>query len=229
MNRPTCEAILQELQARANPDNVAGMAKFGINPRGTLGISIYELRKLAKVIGVQHALALQLWETGLHEARILASYIDDPALVTEAQLERWVADFDSWDVVDQVCELIAKTPLAYAKVLEWSARPEEFVKRTAFALMAELAVHDKQATDELLAQFFPVIVREANDGRNFVKKAVNWAMRNLGKRDLALNAQAIAAAREIQALGTRPARWIAADALRELTSEAVQARLRAKG
>lgn len=225
----TCEAILQELSARANPDNVAGMAKFGINPRGTLGISIYELRKLAKTIGVQHALALQLWETGLHEARILASYIDDPALVTEAQLEHWVADFDSWDVVDQVCELIAKTPLAYAKVFEWSARPEEFVKRTAFALMAELAVRDKQATDEQLAQFFPVILREANDERNFVKKAVNWALRNLGKRNLALNAQAMATARAIQALGTRPARWIAADALRELTSEAVQARLRAKG
>lgn len=224
----TCEAILQELSARANPDNVAGMAKFGINPRGTLGISIYELRKLAKTIGVQHALALQLWETGLHEARILASYIDDPALVTEAQLERWVADFDSWDVVDQVCELIAKTPLAYAKVFEWSARPEEFVKRTAFALMAELAVRDKQATDEQLAQFFPVILREANDERNFVKKAVNWALRNLGKRNLALNAQAIATARAIQALGTRPARWIAADALRELTSEAVQTRLHRK-
>jgi len=229
MNLSTCAAILQELHARANPANVAGMAKFGINPQGTLGISIYELRKLAKIIGVQHELALQLWETGLHEARILASYIDDPASVTEAQLERWVADFDSWDVVDQVCELIAKTPLAYAKIFEWSTRPEEFVKRTAFALIAELAVRDKQATDEQLAQFFPVIVRAANDERNFVKKAVNWALRNLGKRNLALNAQAIATAREIQALGTRPARWIAADALRELTSEAVQARLRAKG
>jgi 3-methyladenine DNA glycosylase AlkD len=225
----TCAAILQELHARANPANVAGMAKFGINPQGTLGISIYELRKLAKTIGVQHELALQLWETGLHEARILASYIDDPASVTEAQLERWVADFDSWDVVDQVCELIAKTPLAYAKIFEWSTRPEEFVKRTAFALIAELAVRDKQATDEQLAQFFPVIVRAANDERNFVKKAVNWALRNPGKRNLALNAQAVATAREIQALGTRPARWIAADALRELTSEAVQARLRAKG
>ena len=229
MNLSTCAAILQELHARANPANVAGMAKFGINPQGTLGISIYELRKLAKTIGVQHELALQLWETGLHEARILASYIDDPASVTEAQLERWVADFDSWDVVDQVCELIAKTPLAYAKIFEWSTRPEEFVKRTAFALIAELAVRDKQATDEQLAQFFPVIVRAANDERNFVKKAVNWALRNLGKRNLALNAQAIATAREIHALGTRPARWIAADALRELTSEAVQARLRAKG
>ncbi len=225
----TYAAILQELHARANPANVAGMAKFGINSQGTLGISIYELRKLAKTIGVQHELALQLWETGLHEARILASYIDDPALVTEAQLERWVADFDSWDVVDQVCELIAKTPLAYAKIFEWSTRPEEFVKRTAFALIAELAVRDKQATDEQLAQFFPVIVRAASDERNFVKKAVNWALRNLGKRNLALNAQAIATAREIQALGTRPARWIAADALRELTSEAVQGRLRAKG
>lgn len=221
----TYAAILQELHARANPANVAGMAKFGINPQGTLGISIYELRKLAKTIGVQHELALQLWETGLHEARILASYIDDPALVTEAQLERWVVDFDSWDVVDQVCELIAKTPLAYAKIFEWSTRPEEFVKRTAFALIAELAVRDKQATDEQLAQFFPVIVRAANDERNFVKKAVNWALRNLGKRNLALNAQAIATAHEIQALGTRPARWIAADALRELTSEAVQTRL----
>jgi 3-methyladenine DNA glycosylase AlkD len=218
--------VLNQLHSTANPDNVAGMARFGINPHNTLGIDIYTLRKIAKRIGTDHALALQLWNSGIHEARILASYIADPQHMSEAQIERWVADFDSWDVCDQVVELFSKTPFAYRKVAEWSQRPEEFVKRAAFALVAELTAHDKQASDEQLAQFFPLIVRAADDDRNFVKKAVNWALRNLGKRNRVLNEQAIATARTIQALGTRPARWIAADALRELTSTKVQARLK---
>jgi 3-methyladenine DNA glycosylase AlkD len=222
----TLEDILTELRGRASPENVAGMIKFGINPHNTLGISIYDLRKIAKRIGVDHSLALQLWDTGLHEARILGSFIADPAQATDGLLERWVADFDSWDVVDQVVEYIGKTSFAYAKVMAWANRPEEFVKRAAFALIAELSVHDKGAPDEKLAAFFPVIVQAADDDRNFVKKAVNWALRNLGKRSPALNAQAIAAAQAIQARGARAARWIAADALRELTSEKVQKRLK---
>ena len=220
------DEVLDRLQSLANPDNVAGMARFGINPHNTLGIDIYTLRKLAKGIGTDHALALQLWDSGIHEARILASYIADPQHMSEVQIEQWVADFDSWDVCDQVVELFSKTPFAYRKGAEWAQRPEEFVKRAAFALIAELAAHDKQAPDEQLVQFFPIIVRASDDDRNFVKKAVNWALRNLGKRNRALNEQAIATAREIQALGTRPARWIAADALRELTSPKVQARLK---
>lgn len=219
------EEVLDYLKSLANPANVAGMARFGINPHGTLGVDIYTLRKMAKEIGVDHALALQLWESGIHEARILASYVADPQQMSEAQIERWAADFDSWDVCDQVCGLFEATPFGYRKAVEWAGREEEFVRRAAFALMAGLAVHDKKAPDEQLAAFFPVIVQASDDERNFVKKAVNWALRNIGKRSRALNAQAIAAAREIQARGSRPARWIAADALRELTSEKVQARL----
>jgi 3-methyladenine DNA glycosylase AlkD len=219
------DEVLDHLRSLANPDNVAGMARFGINPQNTLGIDIYTLRKIARRIGADHALALQLWDSGVHEARILASYIADPRQISEAQVEQWVADFDSWDVCDQVVDLFSKTPFAYRKVAEWAQRPEEFVKRAAFALIAELTAHDKQASDETLAQFFPVIVRASDDDRNFVRKAVNWALRSLGKRSRALNEQAIAVAREIQALGIRPARWIAADALRELTSAKVQAKL----
>ena len=218
--------VLEHLKSLANAENVAGMARFGINPDHTLGIDIYTLRRIAKGIGVDHELALELWDSGYHEARILASYIADPRAMSAAQIEHWVADFDSWDVCDQVVELFSKTPFAYPKVAEWAQRPEEFVKRAAFALIAELAAHDKQAPDEKLAQLFPIIVGAADDDRNFVKKAVNWALRNLGKRNRALNQQSIAVARQIQALGARPARWIAADALRELTSAKVQARFK---
>jgi 3-methyladenine DNA glycosylase AlkD len=163
--------------------------------------------------------------SGIHEARILASYIDNPNLVTEAQLERWVRDFDSWDVCDQVCALFAKTPFAYQKIFEWSEREEEYVKRCAFALLAEKAWYDKRAPDEQFEQFFPVIVREATDERNFVKKAVNWALRNIGKRNRSLNAKAIEVARQIQQIPSKAARWIASDALRELSSEKVLARV----
>ncbi len=230
MNATPLAVVLAQLQSHANPVNVAGMARFGINPHNTLGIDIYTLRKLAKPLRPDHVLALGLWQAGLHESRLLASMVDDPAQATEAQLEAWVADFDSWDVCDQVCDnLFQHTVYAYPKAFEWSGRSEEFVKRAGFVLMACLAYFDHQAADAKLAQFFPVIVQASDDERNFVKKAVNWALRNLGKHNLALNAQAIATAQEIQARGTRPARWIAADALRELTSEKVKARVNKKG
>jgi 3-methyladenine DNA glycosylase AlkD len=226
---PSPEEILSRLHALANPDNVAGMGRYGINTQDTLGISIYTLRPLAKEIGQDHDLALALWDSGIHEARILASYVDEPARVTDAQLERWVADFDSWDVCDQVCDLFGKTPFAYQKAFEWSQRQEEFVKRAGFVLMAELAARDKKAPDEKLAEFLPVIARESTDERNFVKKAVNWALRNIGKRNPHLNELAIETAGQIrQTFGSKSARWIAADALRELKGEKVQARLRLK-
>ncbi len=224
----TSESVLDRLHSLANPDNVAGMSRYGINTQDTLGISIYTLRPIAKEIGRDHALALALWDSGIHEARILASYIDDPLQVTEAQLERWVADFDSWDVCDQVCDLFGQTPFAYQKAFEWSLRQEEFVKRAGFVLMAELAAHDKKASNEKLAQFLPVIARESTDERNFVKKAVNWALRNIGKRNLYLNGLAIETAGQIRQIPSKAARWIAADALRELAGEKVQARLRLK-
>ncbi|MGW8251979.1 MAG: DNA alkylation repair protein, partial [Anaerolineales bacterium] len=177
------QAILERLRSMANPENVAGMERYGINTQNTLGISIYTLRPLAKEIGRDHGLALGLWDSGIHEARILACYIDDPQQVTEAQMERWALDFDSWDVCDQVCSsLFDHTPFAYQKALQWSERDEEFVKRAGFVLMAALSVHDKGAPDERFEQFFPGILREASDGRNYVKKAVNWALRQIGKR-----------------------------------------------
>jgi 3-methyladenine DNA glycosylase AlkD len=222
-----CEDILRKLKSLANPEAVAGMARFGINPQNTLGVSVPALRKLAREIGRDHGLAQQLWASGVHEARILASMIDDPRLVSEAQMEAWAADFDSWDVCDQCCgNLFDKTEFAYRKALEWAARDEEFVKRAGFALMAWLAFHDKPAPDESFLDFLPVIKRESVDVRNYVKKAVNWALRHIGKRNAALNIMAIQAAKEIQAAGSKPGRWIAADAVRELTSEKVQERLR---
>jgi len=223
-----CEDILQRLKSLANPEAVAGMARYGISPQNTLGVSVPALRKMAREIGRSHGLAQELWSSGVHEARILASMIDDPRLVTEEQMERWVADFDSWDVCDQCCgNLFDKTDIAYRKAVEWAARDEEFVKRAGFALMAWLAFHDKRAPDQAFLAFLPVIKRESVDGRNFVRKAVNWALRHIGKRNAALNIMAIQAAKEIQAAGSKPGRWIAADALRELTSDKVQERLRA--
>ncbi len=218
--------IIRELKAHASPDNVAGMARFGINPHQALGISMVALRQLAKRIGKNHALAQELWASGIHEARILACLVDEPAKVDEAQLERWVKDFDSWDVCDQCCgNLFDKTPYAYRKAVQWSKRDEEFVKRAGFVLMASLAVHDKQARDAAFEKFLPAIKRGADDPRNFVKKAVNWALRQIGKRNRHLNERALETAREIQALESSAARWIAADARRELTSAAVQKRL----
>ncbi len=218
--------ILNRLKELANPKAVEGMARFGITTDQTFGVSIPSLRKLAKEIGVNHELSLKLWSSGFHEARILAGMIDNPDDVTEEQMEVWVKDFDSWDVCDQCCmNLFDETKFAYQKALEWSGRKEEFVKRAGFVLMACLAVGDKNALDGQFEQFFPIIQREAIDDRNFVKKAVNWALRQIGKRNLALNRKAVAAAREIAKLDARSARWISSDALRELTSEAVQNRL----
>ena len=226
MPKRSLEEILDVLHSQANPENVAGMARFGINPHNTLGVSIPELRALARQEGKDHSLALALWQTGIHEARLLASMVDDRQLVDEAQMEAWVQDFNSWDICDQVCSnLFDRTPFAYKKAKEWSARSEEFVKRAGFVLMAGLAVHDKKAADAAFEPFFPILVREACDEPNFVKKAVNWALRGLGKRNRALNQVAIRTALEIQKLDCKAARWIASDALRELTSEKVQSRL----
>jgi 3-methyladenine DNA glycosylase AlkD len=220
-------SVIAELRSHANARNVEGMARFGINSTNTLGISIPTLRALARRAGHDHALALQLWDCGIHEARILAAMVDEPANVTRRQMDRWAADFDSWDVVDSCCSvLFDKTPYVYDKALQWSAARREYVKRAGFVLMAALAVHDKKAPDADLLQFLPVILRESSDERNFVKKAVNWALRQIGKRNRRLNAAAIAIAEEILATDTRAGRWIARDALRELRSAAVQSRLR---
>jgi 3-methyladenine DNA glycosylase AlkD len=214
------DEIIKQLKSLSDPEAVAGMARFGIKSEKTLGVSIPNLRKIAKKTGKNHPLALQLWDSGIHEARILAGMVDDPEMVTEEQMESWIKDFDSWDVCDQCClNLLDKTEFAYQKAIEWSERSEEFVKRTGFVLMAQFAVHDKKASDEDFMQFFPIIKREATDKRNFVKKAVNWALRQIGKRNLNLNDKAIEIAKEIQQLDSKSAKWIASDALLELTSE----------
>ena len=220
------EEILEKLKSLSNPKNVEGMARFGINSENTLGVSIPDLRNLAKETGKNHLLAQRLWNSGIHEARILAGMIDLPERVTEKQMEHWVKDFYSWDVCDQVCSnLFDKTKFAYPNAIKWSKRNEEFIKRAGFVLMAALAVHDKEADNQKFMRFLPVIKREANDERNFVKKAVNWALRQIGKRNSALNKIAIQTAKEIQKIDSKSAKWIASDALRELTSEAVQKKL----
>ena len=222
----TAKAVLEQLKSKGGPENVRGMGKFGMATDQRLGVPVPEMRKIAKGIGRDHALALELWKTGVQEARIVASMIDLPEEVTEDQMEAWVVDFNSWDVCDQVClNLFEKTPYAQQKISEWSRREEEFVKRAAYALIAGLAWHDKNAADDSFIGYFPVIRSGATDERNFVKKAVSWALRNIGKRNLWLNKAAIEAAVEIQQIDSKAARWIASDATRELESEKIQARL----
>jgi len=223
----TAERILKELKSLSNPEAVAGMTKYGINPKGTLGVSLPKLRTIAKMIGRDHNFAQRLWSSGIHEARILAALVDDPAQVTERQMELWVKEFDSWDVCDQCCgNLFDKTKFAEKKAVEWSSREEQFVKRASFVLIASIAIHNKKAEDEKFIKFLPLIKRESEDERNFVKKAVNWALRQIGKRNLKLNKKAVEMARSIQKIDSKSAKWIASDALRELTSEAIIARLK---
>lgn len=221
--------IIQKLRSLANPENVKGMARYGINQTNNLGISIYQLRPLAKEICKNHDLALRLWDSGIHDARLLACFIDDPRKVTSDQMDSWAEDFDSWDICDQACtSLFDLTPFAYEKVHQWANKKEEFVKRAAFSLIAGLAVHDKNAADQVFVDILPLLVTHAIDDRNYVKKAVNWALRNIGKRNLSLNKKALQIAYEIQKIDSKTARWIAADAIRELTNEKILQRLERK-
>jgi 3-methyladenine DNA glycosylase AlkD len=214
--------IIDELNLIADKKNTEGMAKFGINTNNALGISMPKLRAFAKRIGSNHKLALALWETKIHEAMILAPLIDVPGEVTKKQMDKWVKDFDSWDVCDQCCmNLFDKTEFAYEKAVAWSAKKDEFVKRAGFTLMAVMAVHNKKESDEFFESFYPIIRREANDERNFVKKAVNWAIRQIGKRNADLRESAIKLAEEIEQADSKAAKWIAKDALRELRSRRV--------
>ena len=224
--------VLARLRSLADPRNREGMIRFAVANESALGVSTPVLKKLAREIGRDQALAEALWKTGVFEARALAALIGEPEKVTEDLMERWVKDFDSWAICDGCClALFGKTPFAHRKALAWSRRDgkdEEFVKRAGFSLMAVLAVHDKAATDAKFLKFLPAIKRQSRDERNFVKKAVNWALRQIGKRNLQLNQAAIATAEEIRAIDSRSARWIASNALRELRSEALARRLRKK-
>jgi 3-methyladenine DNA glycosylase AlkD len=220
--------VLERLKALSHPEAVTGAAHFGIAPQTTVyGIALPELRKLAKSIGKDQTLAENLWVAGVHEARILASLIAVPKQMKPADMDRWAESFDAWDVCDQCCiNLFSKCSCAHQKVVEWAARDETYVKRAAFALIAVLASHDKKAGDAAFEAFLPLIQRAATDERNYVKKAVNWALRGIGKRNGYLNEKAIQTAREILQIGSKTARWIASDALRELTGDKVQQKLR---
>lgn len=227
--RWTQARVLRELKLLANAGVREQMAHFGVRVPKALGISTPLLHALARRIGKNHRLAEQLWRSGIHEARILAALVAEADKVTPQQMERWARDFNAWDVVDACCcYLYAAAAPAWQKAESWSRRPEEFVKRAAFSLVAYLSYKDKEASGARFARFLRVIEREAHDERNFVRKAVNWALRNIGKRNLRWNRAAIRAAERMRRQKSRSARWIAADALRELRSDAVQARLRRK-
>jgi 3-methyladenine DNA glycosylase AlkD len=222
----TVSQVLIRLHSLARPDQLEGMARFGIVGKGRLGVPIPHLRTLAREIGKDQQLALALWKTGIPEARILASMVGEPDRMTSRQMDAWVRDIDSWDICDQVCmNLFDKSPLAWRKVREWSRRDEEFVKRAAYALIACLAWHDRDSPDSRFLALLPLVRRGSVDGRNYVRKSVNWALRHIGKRNRRLHRAAIAEARAIRTIDSPAARWIGADALRELRSEAVQARL----
>ncbi|AHB13291.1 DNA alkylation repair protein [Dehalococcoides mccartyi] len=221
--------LINSLKALANTDNAAGMSRFGISNTNTLGVSVKDIRHLAKEAGHNHTLALLLWDSGIHEARIMASLIAESRKVSQTEMESWVKDIDSWDICDLCCNnLWSKTSFAFEQALKWTYRPEEYIKRAGFVLLTTLAVHDKKALDEKFISFFPRLLTEASDERNYVKKAVNWALRQIGKRNLSLNQAAITLGEEILAQNTGSARFIATDALRELKSPQVQKRLAIK-
>lgn len=226
----TVADIIAELRQLSDPANIAVLDRYAIKTKEALGIRAPELkifaREVKKLVTDRHTTALGLWETGIYDARAVAFLIDDPKQVTVDQMDDWCSDFDNWATVDGTCGyLFCRTNYAYDKAFEWAEREPEFEKRAGFSMMAYLAVHDKRAVDEKLSGFFPVIEKHACDDRNFVRKAVNWSLRQLGKRNLALNREAIEAADRIKCQDTKSARWIAADALRELRSDITMERL----
>ena len=233
MKTAEIDEIIKRLAALENPENIAGMRRFGIVAKKAFGIAAPELKQIAigikKTAENRHELALELWESEIHEARILAYLIDDLTKVTPEQMDAWAADFDNWAICDGTCgHLFRKTAFAYEKAFEWSEHEGEFIKRAGIVLMACLAIHDTQTDDREIAGFLPVLEKHSNDERNFVKKAVNWALRQIGKRNLNLHKLAVEAAERIRGRDTRAARWIAADALRELSSEKIVKRLQEK-
>jgi len=232
---PSCDEVLARLRAAANPENLPGMARYGIATADALGVSMPLLRGIARELkparradpDAAHELALALWASGVHEARILAALVDVPALVTRAQARAWAEDLDSWDVCDQLCgNLLDRVPFAVELAHEWAGAEREFVKRAGFVVMTQISVHDKKAPDDVFLRFLELVEREAYDDRNFVRKAVNWALRTVGKRNVYLNSRAVEVARRLRDSGPKAAGWVASDALRELTDPKVVARIR---
>jgi 3-methyladenine DNA glycosylase AlkD len=215
------------LERRGSARNRAGMARFGITAAKAYGVSSATMAPLVKRPGRDHELALALWESGWLEARILASFVAEPARLTSGQMDRWCRDFDNWAVCDSVClHLFSRSPLAWRKVEAWSRRRPEFVRRAGFALLASLAVHDKAAPDARFLSVLSLVEATARDERNFVRKAVNWALRQIGKRNLVLNAAAVIVAGRLAQAPDAASRWVGKDALRELTRESTRHRLR---
>ena len=216
----SAEQVIAKLKEFENPDTLAGKAHFGIDVSKALGLSMPEIRGVAKQITKDHVLAEAMWQADIHETRLIASMIDIPKEVTEDQMERWVVGFNSWDICDQTCgELFDRTPFTTDKIFQWAEREEEFVKRASFALIAWQAVHNKKMPDDGFLAYFPVIRKASGDPRNFVKKAVNWALRQIGKRSAYLHAPALGCAEELAASNDKTARWIGNDAVKELQLE----------
>jgi len=220
------EDILKTLRSLGSKKAREGMERFGITSDHALGISTPVLKSIARKVGRDHLLAAKLWESGIFEARAIAALVDEPDKVSARQMDRWAGAFNSWGICDACCcYLFRLTPFAWAKAVEWSKHPREFVKRAGFSLMAFLAVHDKDAQNLAFQKLLPIIEREASDDRLYVRKAVNWALRQIGKRNSRLNRLAVQSAKRIRAQNTVSSRWIASDALRELQSIAVRSRL----
>jgi 3-methyladenine DNA glycosylase AlkD len=216
---------LAELRSRADPARKPGMARVGIRVADALGVSVPDVRAVAKRCGIDHDLAIELWRTEIHEARILATLVADPGAMTAEQLEAWVGDLTSWDVCDSAADLFGRSEVGVRKIRVWARRPEGFVRRCAFSMIARRAVWAKDAPDREFLGYLPLIRRVATDDRNEVKKGVSWALRQIGKRNRALHTAAIGEAERILSLGTPSARWVARDTLRELESEKTRSRL----
>ncbi|MCO5157222.1 MAG: DNA alkylation repair protein [Aquamicrobium sp.] len=224
----TAAEIAAHMETLRSETNVAGMARYGIRTDTALGISNPDMRKIARLVGRDHARAMGLWRTGIREARMLALYTAEPGHLTADEARRWAADFASWEIVDAAADLFVEARLEAVLVPEFAADEREFVRRAAFAMIAGAAVHLKREPDAALLAWLPLIERHAGDGRNFVKKAVNWALRNIGKRSMACHAPALALAERLAACDDRTARWIGKDAARELSDEKTLARVRQK-
>lgn len=223
------KTIFERFEKLGNPKALEGMRHFGIKVEKAYGVRVPNMRQIAKEIKKDHPLALELWKYDIHEAKILATMIADPKQLTSELMEDWVKDFYSWDVCDQcIMNFFEKHELAWQKAIEWIDREEEYVKRAGYVLMARLAVSDKKASDDKFTPFFELIKKGATDERNFVKKAVNWAIRQIGKRNLLLNKKMITLSQELKQMNSKSAKWIAGDAIRELDGEAVQQRLKAQ-
>lgn len=226
----TVEEVLFAIKKASTPEGIKKKAYFGITEVGNFGLTAPQIKAIARDIGKDHSLALELWETSVHEARHIAVLIADKKMVTEKLMNKWVKDFNSWDIVDDCCgKLFCKTPFAYEKAVEWSGRKNEFEKRAGFALMATLAVHDKNAKDIEFEKFFPFLFRESHDERNFVRKAINWAIRQIGKRNQRLCKKAIKLSEDLLKKEDKSSRWIASDALRELKKYSNEGKIKNNG